>query len=108
MHDFALFKGSKRARSKDVLYSTDLGYVGIVKFHARSEHPYKKPRNKQLNDGQKDFNRVLSSIRIAVEHVNAWLKRFRILYQKYRGRIKNFWKAMLFACAMFNRSFVHV
>ena len=107
-HDFALFKESARPASPGVRYCADSGYQGIAKIHANSETPHKKPKGGELTPGQRDFNRTLSSVRIAIEHVNCWIKKFRILYQKYRNRVKNFWKPMLFACAVFNRSFVQV
>ena len=80
----------------------DSGYQGISKIWSSMETPYKKPRGGELSDAEKEFNSLLGSIRIAIEHVNAWLKRFRMIKERYRGNIKDLWKVILFTCAAFN------
>lgn len=49
--------------------------------------PFKKPKNGELTQKQKDFNRELSSERILVEHVIGKLKFFKILSNSFRNRI---------------------
>jgi hypothetical protein len=46
--------------------------------------PYKKPPGGELNDEQKRYNRILSSIRVVVENVIAQLKKWRIIKGVYR------------------------
>jgi hypothetical protein len=45
---------------------------------------------RSLTPKEKEENRKLSSSRIFVEHVIWKLKKFRILYEKYRNRRKKF------------------
>ena len=70
--------------------TTHSGYQGIIKFHKNSTIPKKKPRNGQLSEDDKEFNRLLSKYRIYIEHVNNRLKAFKILSMTYRNRRKRF------------------
>lgn len=101
-HDFKMFKDSDPHFNELLKGLADSGYQGISKIWSSIETPVKKQRGGQLTDDEKEFNHVLSSIRIGIEHVNAWLKRFRILKNQYRGRLKDLWKVVLFICAVFN------
>jgi len=67
----------------------DLAYQGLgaTNSHIKVVLPYKKPYGKELTDGQKKTNRVVSSVRVRVEHVIGALKRFDILSERYRGRL---------------------
>lgn len=103
VHDFEIFKKSEAANLPDGVEEIgDSGYQGLGKLHANSKTPVKKPRGGKLTKEQKASNRRLSKKRICIEHVNAWIKRFRILKDRYRNRRYNFWKPMFLACAAFN------
>ncbi len=103
VHDFEIFKTSEVARiPEEVEFIGDSGYQGMAKLHKNSETPYKKPRGGKLSKEQKASNLKLSKKRICIEHVNAWVKRFRILKDRYRDQRSNFWKPMFFACVVFN------
>ena len=103
MHDFEIYKESKAASLPDgVKEIGDSGYQGLGKLHGNSETPIKKPRGGHLTKEQKESNRKLSKNRICIEHVNAWVKRFRILKDRYRNRRSNFWKPMFLVCVAFN------
>lgn len=70
---------------------TDSGYLGLNKDNHRIKRfitPYKKPKNKELSDFQKQNNKTISSIRVRVEHPFAFMKSFHILKDQFRGRIK--------------------
>lgn len=101
-HDFKMFKESNPRFREFLKGLADSGYQGISKIWSSMETPYKKPRSGELSDEEKEFNSLLGSIRIAIEHVNAWLKRFRMIKDCYRGNIKDLWKVILFTCAAFN------
>ena len=107
-HDFKMLKDSDPHFNELLKGLADSGYQGISKIWSAIETPIKKPHGGQLTDDDKKFNHVLSSIRIGIEHVNAWLKRFRILKDRYRGRLRDLWKAVLFACAVFNIEYPNV
>lgn len=101
-HDFRMLKESNPHFNELIKGLADSGYQGIEKLLSAIEIPYKRPRGGKLTNDEKEFNHVLGSIRIGIEHVNAWLKRFRILKDRYRGRLKDMWKVVLFVCAAFN------
>jgi hypothetical protein len=54
--------------------------------HPRVIMPHKKPKKQELTGSQKLENREISSYRVYVEHVFAFLKTFKILGSKYRNR----------------------
>ena len=101
-HDFKMFKESNPRFREFIKGLADSGYQGISKIWSSIEPPYKKPRGGELSDEEKKFNSLLASIRIAIEHTNACLKRFRMIKERYRGNIKDLWKVILFTCAAFN------
>ena len=90
IHDFKLFKNSKVKFHKLLKVIADKGYQGITKIHELSKTPIKKPRKGKLTKEQKQYNRQLNRLRIAVEHINRRLKIFKILSYPYRNRHKRF------------------
>lgn len=103
VHDFEIYKRSEAANLPEgVKEIGDSGYQGLGKLHQNTETPIKKPRGGKLSKEQKASNQQLSKKRICIEHVNAWVKRFRILKDRYRNLRYNFWKPMFFACVAFN------
>ena len=89
-HDFRLFKESKTHIHPDILAETDTGYVGIKKIHTNSILPKKRTKKKPLTTEDKAFNRKISSSRVTNEHAIGFIKRFRIVAEKYRNRRKRF------------------
>ena len=103
VHDFEIFKRSEAANLPEGIKEIgDSGYQGLGKLHQNSETPIKKPRGGDLSKEQKASNQRLSKKRICIEHVNSWVKRFRILKDRYRNLRCNFWKPMFLACVVFN------
>jgi IS5 family transposase len=88
VHDFRLLKESGHLSEipKSTVIHADRGYSGLENVFENSYVPYKKRRNVELTEFQKEVNRHLSSIRIKIEHIIGRLKRFRILSERYRGR----------------------
>lgn len=89
-HDFQLLNDSRVRFQKGTFCLGDSGYQGIATLHSNSLIPCKKPKKKNLTKSQKIYNRMLSSARVKVENVLAWLKRFRIITERYRNRRKRF------------------
>jgi hypothetical protein len=102
MHDFKLFKQSRLPIKKETKVSVDNGYLGIHSLHANSELPKKKSKFHPLSKEDKLANKAKASARIAVEHVNARLKTFKILGEKYRNRRKRFGLRFNLICAFVN------
>jgi hypothetical protein len=89
-HDFRLFEESKTRISEEIQVDTDTGYQGIKKLHANSVLPKKKTKKNPLTVEEKAQNRAISSERVANEHAIGFVKRFRILSERYRNRRKRF------------------
>jgi hypothetical protein len=89
-HDFRLFKESKVHVKPETQLKTDTGYQGIAKIHANSVLPRKKSKKKPLTKEDKAFNHAVSSDRVTNEHVICFLKRFKILTERYRNRRKRY------------------
>jgi hypothetical protein len=73
-----------------VEYVCDSGYLGIDKIHANSRIPRKSSKHKPLTAEDKAYNTALAKERILNEHVIGYLKRFRVLCERYRNRRKRF------------------
>jgi IS5 family transposase len=103
VHDFQMFKKSVNVRIvKHIKIQADCGYQGILKLHRNSETPKKKNKKHPLSKEDKEYNRRIGSERVFIEHVNSWLKRFRILAERYRNRRKRFGLRMSLLCGLHN------
>ena len=103
VHDFTLYKESVGcAVSPEVKIKTDSGYQGIADYHANSEVPFKKSKNRPLTLEEKAFNRRLARERIAIEHINREIKIFRIMSDRYRNRRRRHGLRMNLICAIRN------
>lgn len=71
---------------KEVTLLADTGFVGIDKQHPNTLLPKKKPRGGVLTDAEKAMNRLISSVRIGVEHAIGGMKRFRAVSDIYRNK----------------------
>lgn len=89
-HDFKLFQNSKVKLLPETLLRVDSGYQGIQKQHARTVLPIKGSKLKQLTRQDKLGNQAASSERVANEHAIGFLKRFKIIAERYRNRRKRF------------------
>ena len=85
----------KRASDKNMLGSrlpeevsllVDTGFVGIQKQHQNTLIPKKKPRGGELSLQEKAWNRLISSVRIVVEHAIGGLKRFKVVSDIFRNK----------------------
>jgi hypothetical protein len=68
----------------------DSGFQGIAKLHPNSVTPRKKSKNKPLSKEDKEYNRNLSSERVGNENAIGFIKRFKIVSERYRNRRKRF------------------
>lgn len=84
-HDFTIRKMSLHLPPNALLLA-DSGYQGLQNIHEYTLLPDKATKNNPLSKAQKKYNRALASVRVQVEHVFAWLKKFAIFGTKYRGR----------------------
>lgn len=89
-HDFRLFKESEIRANPEITIKTDTGFIGITKLHANSVMPKKRSKNHPLTPEDKQLNKAISSERAANEHGIGFVKRFKILSERYRNRRKRF------------------
>jgi hypothetical protein len=89
-HDFRLFKESGVHAGENTEFETDTGYTGITVIHPNSILPKKRRKNTPLTKEEKRKNRMISRKRIYAEHSIRFVKRFRILSERYRSRRKRF------------------
>ena len=106
VHDFQLFKLSVRAIFWGILLLADSGYQGLLKLHKNSRIPFKKSKNHPLTAEQKSYDRELSRDRIVIENINAKIKTFKIMSERYRNRRKRHLLRMNLVCAIINRELV--
>lgn len=83
--DLGLFLESGVHLPSEVWYLADGGYQGLGALHPQTALPVRKPRGGSLCETDKRNNRRLAKLRIRVEHLICWLKRFRILKERYRN-----------------------
>ena len=78
------------------LFSGDKAYVG----EAQITTPWKKPKNGELTESQKDENRILSSNRIFVEHLIRVVKIFKIVQERFRLHKRRYNSVILTVCGL--------
>ena len=101
-HDFKLFKESRLPIKRETTVCVDTGYLGLVKLHKNIEIPKKKTKLNPLSKEDRLKNKNKSSKRIPVEHINAKIKAFKIVAQKYRNRRKRFGLRFNSICVLAN------
>jgi hypothetical protein len=65
--------------------------------------PKKRSKKNPLTKGDKARNRAISKSRVRVENVNACVKRFKIVSDRYRNRRKRFGLRFSLIAALYNR-----
>ena len=70
----------------------DLGFLGVEKDfpEQRSSLPFKKKRSKPLSVEEKEYNRIHARASVVVEHVICRIKKFRIMADVFRNRLKKY------------------
>ena len=76
--------------------------MGINNIHSNSIIPIRASKKHKLTDDEKWYNNEISKVRIAIEHVNAFIKKFKITSTRYRNRRKNFKLYMSLICGIYN------
>lgn len=83
--------------------SADKAYVGLEIKDVNIIIPKKKPPKKELSEEDKEHNRLISSVRIVVEHVISGIKRCRIVKDVYRNTKLHFDDVvMALSCGLHN------
>ena len=92
-HDYTIYKNNHPVTPKQVVNIFDLGYLGIEKdFPAQlSSIPNRKKRNmQQLSDDHKEYNKSHAKKRIVIEHTICRLKKYRIMNDVFRNKLRKY------------------
>jgi len=91
-HDYNIYKKDHPKLSKDVMNMFDLGFLGVQQDfpeHKSSLH-IKKEKDCKLTVQQKDYNQNHARKRIVIEHTICRLKKYRILSDVLRNRLRKY------------------
>jgi len=81
----------------------DTGFQGLEIKGVNIHQPKKKPRGGELTSEEKEANRLISSVRVIVEHVIAGIKRCRIVKDMFRNTKANYDDEVIeLACGLHN------
>ncbi len=91
-HDYDVYKKNHPVIPKQVVNVFDLGYLGVEKDFPEqlSILPCKKKINSCLSQEEKEYNKIHSKKRIVVEHTISRLKKYRILADVFRNKLRKY------------------
>jgi hypothetical protein len=89
-HDYDIYKRNHPLTPKQVVNVFDLGYIGVEKDFPEqlSSLPNRKKRNMDLTAEEMEYNKSHSKRRIVIEHTICRLKKFRILSDVFRNKLR--------------------
>jgi hypothetical protein len=89
---------------KQVVTVVDLGYLGVGKDFPEqiSSLQYKKKRNLELSQEEKEYNKLHSKKRIIVEHTISRLKKYRIMSDIFRNKLRKYNKVSDIVAGLIN------
>jgi DDE superfamily endonuclease len=100
-HDYSLFKRNRPHLPENVRPVVDLGYYGIEGDYPELNPmiPFKRhgggpghggEKARELTTEQKAFNTQLSRHRVVVEHTISRMKKFRVMADEFRNRLRHY------------------
>ncbi len=103
-HDYDVYKKNHPVTPKEVVNVVDLGYLGVkTDFPEQlSALPCKKKINQCLSQEEKDYNTIHSKKRIIVEHTISRLKKYRILADVFRNKLRKYNKVSDIVAGLIN------
>ncbi len=77
---------------EDVVILFDLGFLGVEKEFPEQESslPIKKEKECELNEAEKEYNKNHSKRRILIEHAICRIKKYRIMNDVFRNRLRKY------------------
>jgi hypothetical protein len=91
-HDYDIYKENRPVTPKQVVNVADLGYLGVEKDFPEqiSSLPHRKRKNNELSIQEKEHNKNHSIKRIVIEHTICRLKKYRIMSEVFRNRLRKY------------------
>ncbi|MBI2185396.1 MAG: transposase [Thaumarchaeota archaeon] len=109
VHDYTLYKEKHPNLPEQVNQTFDLGYYGVKNDFSglNCSLPFKRQggrnrKGRELTSEQRRFNRKLSKVRVVVEHTIARMKKFRIIGDEFRNRLKRYDRATSIVSGLVN------
>ena len=103
-HDYDIYKNNHPVIPKEVVNVVDLGYLGVeTDFPEQlSALPSKRKRNQDLSQEEIDYNKIHSKKRIVIEHTICRLKKYRILADVFRNKLRKYNKVSDIVAGLIN------
>jgi hypothetical protein len=91
-HDYDIYKKNHPITPKQVVNVFDLGYLGIEKDfpEQKSSLPFRKKRDLEISKEERYYNKDHAKRRIVIEHTICRLKKFRILADVFRNKLRKY------------------
>lgn len=91
-HDYNVYKKNHPELPKDVMAMYDLGFLGVEKDYPEQKSllPIKKEKDHELTEAQKEYNKIHSAKRIVIEHAICRIKKYRIMNDIFRNRLRKY------------------
>ncbi len=89
-HDYDIYKKNHPITPKQVVNVFDLGYLGVEKDYPEqlSSIPNRKKRSMELSQEEKEYNLQHAKKRIVIEHIICRIKKYRILSDVFRNKLR--------------------
>ena len=102
-HDKKIVDEENPTYPEDIGVYQDTGFQGYAPAGVQTFQPQKKPKGEELTSEQKERNRLISSIRIVIEHIIAGIKRCRIVKDIFRNTKEQYDDLVMeIACGLHN------
>ena len=87
-----------------ILALGDSGYRGMQKVHKNCKYPlrHKEDKARMADDERHKYNKTISSLRMKIEHIIGRIKRFKIVAERYRNKLKRFGLRFNLICGLVN------
>ena len=103
-HDYDIYKENHPVTPKQVVNVFDLGYLGVEKDFPKqlSSLPFRKKKNQKLAQEEKEQNNSHSKKRIKIEHTICRLKKYKIMNDVFRNRLRKYNKISYIVSGLVN------
>jgi hypothetical protein len=102
-HDKRIVDEEHQTYPDDISVYQDTGFQGYASDNGKTFQPQKKPKGKELTPDQKEQNRLISRVRVVIEHSIAGIKRCRMVKDLFRNTKEKYDDLVMeIACGLHN------
>ncbi|HXT84250.1 MAG TPA: transposase family protein [Verrucomicrobiae bacterium] len=104
-----MYKENHPITPKKVVNVFDLGYLGVETdfLEQLSPIPNRKKINQELSQEEKEYNMNQSKKRIVIEHIICRLKKYRIMSDVFRNRLRKYNRIFDIVTGLVNYRMIH-